>query len=162
MTEVLFYHLETRTKADVLPGLLTRCLERGWRAVVQSGDTSRLGEIDDRLWTFDDAAFLPHGTAADGQGEDQPIWLTTGTENPNRATVRFLVDRAPLPEVAAASAYERIVVLFDGLDADALTNARAAWKSAGEDGHDVQYWRQDENGRWRQQNAGDAGSGDAD
>jgi hypothetical protein len=35
MTEVLFYHLERASAQDVLPVLLLKTLERGWRAVVQ-------------------------------------------------------------------------------------------------------------------------------
>ncbi|MHA1189396.1 MAG: DNA polymerase III subunit chi [Alphaproteobacteria bacterium] len=154
MTDVMFYHLEIRTLADVLPGLLSRCLERGWRTVVQSADEGRLAALNDRLWTFDDAGFLPHGTTQDGQAAIQPIWLTTGTDNPNGATVRFLVDGAPLPEPNEAQTYDRIVFLFDGLDPDALGHARTSWKAAGESGHDAQYWRQDENGRWQQQEGG--------
>ena len=37
MTEVLFYHLEQQPLERVLPSLLERTLERGWRAVVQCG-----------------------------------------------------------------------------------------------------------------------------
>ena len=42
MTEVLFYHLERQPLERVLPNLLERTLERGWRAVVQCGDPERL------------------------------------------------------------------------------------------------------------------------
>ena len=37
-TEILFYHLETRTLEQVLPPMLERSLERGWRAVVQAAE----------------------------------------------------------------------------------------------------------------------------
>ncbi|MGY4295851.1 hypothetical protein ACVWXN_003946 [Bradyrhizobium sp. i1.4.4] len=36
MTEVLFYHLQNMTVENVLPPLLEKSLERGWRVVVQS------------------------------------------------------------------------------------------------------------------------------
>jgi DNA polymerase III subunit chi len=36
MTEFLFYHLHRQRTEDVLPALLERSLERGWRVVVQS------------------------------------------------------------------------------------------------------------------------------
>ena len=42
MTEVYFYHLETRTLDDVLPGLLERSLNRGWRAAVQAASEERV------------------------------------------------------------------------------------------------------------------------
>ena len=50
--------------------------------------------------------------------------------------MRFLIDGAPVP--ADAAAYERIVLLFDGDDPDAVAAARARWseaKAKGFDGH---------------------------
>ena len=72
MTEILFYHLEHRPLERVLPELLEKCLERGWRAVVQTAEQERLEALDTQLWTYRDIAFLPHGTAADGAPERQP------------------------------------------------------------------------------------------
>ena len=145
MTEVLFYHLERRSLEDVLPGLLEKCLERDWRAVVQTGSAERRDALDTHLWTYRDEAFLPHGTAADGDGEAQPVFLTAEQDNPNAARVRFLVDRAEPPDL---DAYDRVVFLFDGGDSDALGDARAQWKAAQSAGHDVTYWQQGERGRW--------------
>ncbi|MFL4968611.1 MAG: DNA polymerase III subunit chi, partial [Xanthobacteraceae bacterium] len=36
MTEILFYHLQGQPLDRVLPNLLERSLERGWRIVVQA------------------------------------------------------------------------------------------------------------------------------
>jgi DNA polymerase III subunit chi len=94
MVEVLFYQLDRRPLEAVLPQLLERTLERGWRACVQAGSEERVEALSSALWTWRDEAFLPHGTARDGNGELQPIWLTAGEDNPNRAVVRFLVDGA--------------------------------------------------------------------
>jgi DNA polymerase-3 subunit chi len=145
MTEVLFYHLDRQPLERVLPDLLEKCLERGWRAVVQVGSEERRDAIDAHLWTYREEAFLPHGTVKDGLPEAQPIWLTTGPENPNSATVRFLADGVEMAEVTA---YKRVVVLFDGNDGDAVQRARAAWKSVKAGGHEVTYWQQSERGRW--------------
>jgi DNA polymerase-3 subunit chi len=145
MTEVLFYHLDRRPLERVLPDLLEKCLERGWRAVVQVGSEERRDALDAHLWTYRDEAFLPHGTVKDGSAEAQPIWLTVGSENPNRANVRFLADSVELAELGD---YSRVVVLFDGNDADAVERARAAWKSVKAGGHEVTYWQQSERGRW--------------
>lgn len=148
MAEIWFYHLERRTLDEVLPNLLERTLERGWRAVVQAGSKARLEAIDSLLWTYSDASFLPHGMKRDGKAELQPIYLTEDDSNPNGANVRFLVEGADL---VAAEGYDRIVYLFDGADAEALQQARAAWKLAGTSGHDATYWRQSDNGRWEKQ-----------
>ena len=145
MTEVLFYHLERAPLEDVLPGLLEKCLERSWRVVVQAGSEERVAALDAHLWTYRDEAFLPHGTAKDGNPAAQPIWLTGGSDTPNGAKVRFLVDGAAGEDFAA---YDRIVYLFDGRDAEALTQARGAWTAAKAAGHAATYWQQSESGRW--------------
>lgn len=146
MTEALFYHLDGQPLERVLPLLLQKSVERGWRVVVEAGSPERLAALDSHLWTFDDAAFLPHGTSSDGHASLQPIYLSASSENPNAATVRFLVDRAPVPE--NAEGYERLVLIFDGTDEVALAEARAAWKALKGRGLEVTYWQQDGEGRW--------------
>ena len=49
--------------------------------------------------------------------------------------MRFLIDGAAVPSDAAA--YERIVLLFDGEDPDAVETARARWQEAKGSGFDV-------------------------
>ena len=123
----------------MLPELLEKCLERNWRAVVQFGSEERRDAIDAHLWTYRDEGFLPHGTAKDGHAAAQPVWLTTGDDNPNGASVRFMADGA---EPATYDGYERVVVLFDGNDTDAVDRARATWQAAKAAGHDATYWQQ--------------------
>lgn len=151
MTEVLFYHLDRLPLERVLPELLEKCLERHWNAVVQVGSDERCQALDAHLWTYRDDAFLPHGSQqtsagdAGGSANAHPVWLTTRDDNPNAAQVRFLADGA---DIDSFSEYQRIVRLFDGNDADAVEQARAAWKSAKEAGHEATYWQQNERGRW--------------
>jgi DNA polymerase III subunit chi len=149
MTEMLFYHLKGQTFEQVLPALLQKSLERGWRVVVQASSDERVDALDAHLWTWRDDAFLPHGTSRDPEAAEQPIVLTADVDNPNGATVRFLVDGANL--AADAALYERVVLLFDGEDPEAVEMARARWSEAKAAGVDVTYWRADENGRWQRQ-----------
>jgi DNA polymerase III subunit chi len=149
MTEMLFYHLKGQRLEQVLPPLLQKSLERGWRVVVQASSDERVEALDAHLWTWRDDAFLPHGTARDPEAAEQPIVLTANAENPNGATVRFLVDGVNL--AADAANYERIVLLFDGDDPEAVEMARTHWQEAKSVGADVTYWKADENGRWERQ-----------
>ena len=144
-TEVLFYHLERQPLERVLPSLLEKTLERGWRAVVQSGSEERLEALDTALWTYSEESFLPHGTKKDGHAAEQPIYLTTGDDTPNGAGVRFLVEGAA---AASFEGFTRIVYLFDGRDEEAKTQARADWQAAKAAGVGVTYWRQNDTGRW--------------
>ncbi len=147
MTEVLFYHLQRQPLERVLPSLLEKSLERGWRVVVQAATDERIDALDAHLWTYRDDGFLPHGTAREAEvAALQPVLLTTGDHNPNGATVRFLLDGAPVP--ADASAYERIVLMFDGEDDDAVAAARTRWSEAKAQGFACTYWQPDEQGRW--------------
>jgi DNA polymerase-3 subunit chi len=148
VTEVLFYHLEKQPLERVLPQLVSKTLERGWRAVVQAGSEERVEAISAALWVTGEESFLPHGTARDGNADLQPVWITDRDENPNGANVRFLVDRAG---AADFSAFERIVYIFDGKDAEAVDEARLAWKTSQAQGHAVTYWREDAQGRWQKQ-----------
>jgi DNA polymerase-3 subunit chi len=147
MTEVLFYHLQNMSVENVLPPLLEKSLERGWRVVVQSTSEERAEALDAHLWTYRDDSFLPHATWRAGDAADQPILLAVSEGNPNRAQVRFLVDNAALP--ADSDSYERMVLLFNGDDADALASARSAWTDCKSRGFEVTYWQPDEQGRWR-------------
>ena len=52
MSEVLFYHLSEHTLERALPGLLERCLERGWKVVVQSGNETHRDALDSHLWSY--------------------------------------------------------------------------------------------------------------
>jgi len=149
MTEILFYQLNGQKLEQILPPLITRSLERGWRVAVQASSEERVEPLDAHLWTWRDDAFLPHGTWREAEAAEQPVLLTINAENPNGAAVRFLVDGAAVP--ADASTYQRLVLLFDGDDPEALETARERWTSAKKDGFEVTYWRTDENGRWQRQ-----------
>jgi DNA polymerase-3 subunit chi len=155
MTEVLFYHLQNMALENVLPPLLEKSLERGWRVVVQSTSQERVDALDAHLWTYRDDSFLPHATwragdvsrAGAGDAQDQPIVLAVEGGNPNRANVRFLIDNAALP--ADSDAYDRMVLVFNGDDGEALAAARVAWTDCKARGFEVTYWQADERGRWQ-------------
>ncbi|MFT5509388.1 MAG: DNA polymerase-3 subunit chi [Hyphomicrobiaceae bacterium] len=148
MAEIWFYHLERQTLDQVLPNLLERTLERGWRAVVQAGSKARLEAIDNLLWTYNDQSFLPHGMKRDGDPALQPVYLTEDDSNPNASDVRFLIEGA---EMVEAEGYQRIVYLFDGADEAARAQARTAWAQVKASTHETTYWRQSEAGRWEKQ-----------
>lgn len=146
MSEVFFYHLQRQPLERVLPTLLEKALQRGWRAAIQVTSEERATALDDHLWTYDEQSFLAHGRADEAEAREHPIVIALDFTNPNDAAIRFLVDGAALPPDAAR--YERLMVIFDGHDDDQLARARTQWKEVKAAGHEATYWQQDENGRW--------------
>ena len=147
MTEVLFYHLQNMSLENVLPPLLEKSLERGWRVVVQSTSQERADALDAHLWTYRDDSFLPHATWRAADAQDQPIVLAVEEGNPNRANVRFLIDNAALPADCG-----RLRAPGAGLQRRrrrALAAARGAWTDCKSRGFEVTYWQADERGRWQ-------------
>lgn len=144
MSEILFYHLESQPLERVLPVLVEKSLERGWKVVVETGSEERAEALDNLLWTYRDDSFLPHARAGGSEDALQPVLITTLPHNPNGAQVRFFVDRA-VPQ--SGEGYQRIVFMFSGHDPDAVNEARAAWRALRE-GNEVTYWQQEPGGRW--------------
>jgi DNA polymerase-3 subunit chi len=145
MTEIRFYHLRTMTLERALPQILEKVLARGDRVVVMAGSTERVEALNAALWTYNDRAFLPHGSSRDGFAEDQPIWLTTAEENPNGASMLVLADGTMASDVGA---WGSAIEIFDGGDDSAVNAARERWKAYKAAGHALTYWKQSDDGRW--------------
>lgn len=153
MSEVLFYHLERRTLDDVLPGLVEKTLERGWRALIRAESADRAQAIDSLLWSYSEESFLPHAQLGDGEPSRQPVLITVEDANANNANVLFLVGGAASPgwNDAGTKTLSRIVVMFDGRDTKAVDGARTAWRAAKEASHEVTYWKESATGKWEKQ-----------
>ena len=143
MAEVGFYHLISTPLERSLPRLLERARTQGYRIVVKAASLERVEHLNAALWTYDEAAFLPHGSARDGNAAMQPIWLTHSDENPNGATMLVLVDGVEAENIGS---YARCADLFDGNDAGAVEAARTRWRRAREAGHTLTYWQQTTSG----------------
>ncbi len=162
MAEILFYHLERAKLQVVLSGLLEKSLERAWKALVVSGDATRLSDLDDELWTFREESFLPHATLeASEDPAREPVLLTARNDDVsaplNEADILFLVEGADAVP-ADMHSYQRCVIIFDGRDDEALQRARDFWKiirdyrpGNNEVAFEQTYWRQSGNGRWEKQ-----------
>ena len=144
MAEIGFYHLTRSRLEAVLPKLLGRVLDSGGRAQILLARAERLAALDAALWLANDPDWLPHGSAASGQADLQPIWLTTeDAPAPNGA--RFLVLLEGMQSARLAD-YDRVLDLFDGADAEAVAAARERWRAAKAAGHKLTYWQQGERG----------------
>jgi DNA polymerase III subunit chi len=146
VTDVRFYHLERRRVDQALPGLLERALEEGRRVLVRASSDEMVAALNERLWTYDDASFLPHGAAGDGDPMTQPIFLTSDLENPSAATMLVRLSGAETGD--ADEAFDLVILMFDGSDEAALAQARGEWRRLSDQGRTVSYWRESDEGGW--------------
>jgi DNA polymerase-3 subunit chi len=150
VAEVGFYHLLAMPLERALPKLLERAVAGGERVVVVAGSEERVDYLDNLLWTYDEASFLPHGAARDGNAARQPIWLAAADENPNGAGIVMLIDGAR----ADLAPYRRCLDIFDGNDEAAVAAARQRWSEAKAAGHSLTYWQQTDRGWEKKAEAG--------
>ena len=143
MAEIGFYHLLATPLERALPRLLERARAQGYRILVRAASSERIEHLSALLWTYDDASFLPHGSARDGNAANQPIWLSERSENPNGAAMLVLVDGVDAEDLAS---FTRVADLFDGNDPAAVEAARDRWRRATAAGHTLSYWQQGEAG----------------
>jgi DNA polymerase-3 subunit chi len=146
MGEFRFHHLERRRVDQALPDLLERMYAEGRRIVVRAPSDEVVEALNDRLWTYNDASFLPHGAAGDGSPATQPIFLTGKVENPNAATV--LVVLAGAQTGPDDPSFDSVIRLFDGRDEEAIGEARREWKRIKDEGGPLSYWREADDGGW--------------
>ncbi|WP_455477455.1 DNA polymerase III subunit chi [Bartonella sp. B41] len=144
--DILFYHLKQSILEDILPTLVERALDRFGRVTIQCTSKEQRDSIDTRLWTYSDEAFIGHGTECDQYPNFQPVFLTTGQENPNNSKIRFLTEGAICSDI---SFYQRLVVIFDGQNHEKLNLIRSQWEKYKMENHNLIYWRQTEDRCWK-------------
>ena len=141
----MFYHLTQRPLEQTLPVLLERSLAAGWRVAVRGRDPGRMDWLDEKLWLGPEEQFLAHGRAGGAHDALQPVLLTTEEALPNGAVCLMAVDGAAVG-ASEVAALERVCVLFDGHDPDAVQHARGQWKALTGAGAAAEYWSE-ESGR---------------
>lgn len=146
MSSVFFYHLTESPLGDVLPVLISKARQAGWRICLRGRNPLMMQQLDQRLWTGDPNGFLPHGLAGGPHDADQPVLLTVDAGMPNGAQCLMSVDGADV-DPGEVAGLERAMILFDGFDPDAVAHARTQWKAVTGAGVAAQYWAQ-EDGRW--------------
>ena len=117
--------------------------------LIKIGNEERVEFLNTHLWSYDEQSFLPHGTSKDGNANMQPIWLTSKDENPNEASILFLVDGAKI-DMEKTISFERVLNIFDGNNHEILNWSREFWKQLKSQDMECYYWQQDDRGVWQQ------------
>ncbi|AVP87488.1 hypothetical protein phytr_5430 [Candidatus Phycorickettsia trachydisci] len=70
------YKLNTEGLYKYLCQLLSKCYSQGYKTLVKTKDYNQAQEVDNKLWTFAQQSFIPHGLISDEFKESQPILIT--------------------------------------------------------------------------------------
>ena len=150
MGSALFYHLTRSGPGQLLPMLIGKSLQAGWRVELRGRDRARQAALDEALWQGE--GFLPHGLAGGPHDARQPALLTVegqggeGQLAANAPLCLIALDGAGVGD-AECAALERVCILFDGNDPAELDRARAQWRALKAAGVAAEYWSEAD-GRW--------------
>jgi len=148
MTDIRFYHLETKPLEQALPALLQKIFSKGHRVLLSTPTLGRAQQIDSHLWVYAPETFLPHGLVGEAMDHRQPILISTDTQNTNKADVLVLCDYQTVPE--NIQDFSMCCDFLNGHDEGAITAARTRWAAYKSMGHTVTYWQQTESEGWRE------------
>ncbi|MDB6176569.1 DNA polymerase III subunit chi [Paracoccus sp. Z330] len=145
MGNALFYHLTRSPAEQLLPILIGKSLQAGWRVELRGTHATRLDRLDLHLWQG--SGFLPHGLAGGPHDERQPVLLTrVGQPATNRPECLMALDGAEV-DPSECPPLQRCCIIFDGGDSQATAHARGQWKKLTAAGITAEYWSE-ESGRW--------------
>ena len=145
MGSALFYHLTRSGPGQLLPMLIGKSLQAGWRVELRGRDRARQVALDEALWQGE--GFLPHGLAGGPHDARQPALLTVeGQAAANAPRCLIALDGAEVSGAECAG-LERACIVFDGNDPEALERARVQWRALKEAGVAAEYWSEAD-GRW--------------
>ncbi|MDR1910612.1 MAG: DNA polymerase III subunit chi [Holosporales bacterium] len=140
--EEIAYEAASGRLDKVLVKLLEKAFSSKIRVVVHSPISERLAALDDYLWVYHPATFLPHALSPSEDAALQPIWLTDKVENPNQATLLILLDTQDT--TLFAHMFEKVFFLFPSEEAEGVR------KTLAERDPFPLYWRQSPEGEWIQ------------
>lgn len=155
MANISFYHTTGETPATLdamLPPLLEKALRGNNRILILAPTAARRARLDEALWTYAEASFLPHATLDDPFPDNQPILLAT----PDCNWQPHLSGRIPLLlsgaenvlEIVLTAAPQRLLYMFTAAQPD-VERARPLFKSLKTQGHALTYHQQTPTG-WQQ------------
>ena len=143
-----FYQLLGGQLDELASQLVEKCRAAGKRVVIYNAPSSSQSQSE-QLWTIRDLSFLAHGIDTDEGQEFAPIWISSDvSQNQIKAEFAILKDGMVPSDLEQ---FERILVIFDGRDEQALLVARAQWKDFSSSYQDkCRYFAKTEEGRWQQ------------
>ena len=143
--EIRFYHLMTMPVEKALPKLLEKIITQGRRVLILTDSEEHAETLTTQLWTYHPSSFLPHGTHKDGFVEDQPIFLTSTEENPNKAEI-LIVLNGKSPQFIET--FKQCLFVFEDADTSKKNAAIKEWEAYQNKPYLLSYWMQKSDGSW--------------
>ena len=147
MAEIRFYHLQSQTIDVALPKLAELVLKSGNRAIIKVADKNTAKQLDKALWTYSPESFLPHDFEGSKYPTEQEIFISSQDENPASAKMAIFVNCEKLEDIAP---FDRVLYMFEGKFDEIIATAREDYKSYKDQGHEMSYWQQSDQGGWDQ------------
>ncbi|MET0155911.1 MAG: DNA polymerase III subunit chi [Rickettsiales bacterium] len=142
-----FYRLTGAPVYKAIPFLVEKAYESANKIFILVKSQEDANALDGALWSFRQAAFIPHDVAGEGDEDRQPVLIGTDAGDARGAPFFFIAGASPsLPSYAC----DRVFFMFDGEDASALQEAREFWKKCGNGMAEKHYWSRDEKGKWQE------------
>jgi DNA polymerase-3 subunit chi len=111
--------------------LARRAFESGQRTLIYARSAEQAEQLDEKLWAFDESAFVPHQIAGDEDDAITPVLIVApGVQTPGRALVINLRD-----EIAPGT-FERVLEVVPD-DESQRAGSRERWKTYKAAGMDV-------------------------
>jgi len=103
--------------------LAKRAFESGQPALILARSADQADALDEKLWEFDEQAFIPHQIAGDDDDAITPVLIVApGTTTADRALVINLLDEC------APGLFERVLEVVPADEAQRL-GSRERWKT---------------------------------
>ena len=131
---VTFYDVQPDARISRIATLVNAAWERGKRLVVSCADAEEAEALDQLIWSFNEAAFIPHEIVPEGEPPKDPdarVILVTGEHDPIGAEI--LLQAAPVSR-AFAQRYAYVIDLVDHRSPEALEESRNRYKQWAKDG----------------------------
>jgi len=114
--------------------LARKAFESGQSVLVLVRSFEQAEQLDEKLWDFDESAFVPHQIAGDDDDAITPVLIVPpGSDTPDRALVINLRDDC------APGLFERVLEVVPA-EEDQRTGSRARWKTYQHAGFEVKKY----------------------
>lgn len=146
--EISFYRLSRLTLLKAAPKLIEKIYYSQQKLIVLVENEKSMQDLDNILWSYSTKHFIAHATENDPYPEDQPVYIASKKNyNPNFATIAMALGIVDLDDINA----QKYCYMFDGNDDEQQKFARNKWKKYRDEGNNIIYWQQGDDGSWEKQ-----------